>query len=121
METRSAKKWTSSGPKYRRAKRQNSAKGVSVLAGYLHIYPPLPRPVEFAEEDSLPATQRKFSIFNEHKLARSHQGSFSVRIGVSFTVAVWPGLGHQAIQYSFHVGRHIRISMFVYCYSCGGV
>ena len=70
-------------------------------------------PSNFAKEDSLPAPQRKASVFHEHDLAPAYEHRFYVRIRVPLAVPVRPRFGYQAIQRAFNVARHIRICTFV--------
>src|SRR3984893_14991343 len=62
---------------------------------YLQIS--ITRTVEFAKEDTLPATQQQLAVFHKYRLARDNQHGLHVRVRISFGVPVRPFKRNQAI------------------------
>ena len=78
--------------------------------------------VEFTEVDSLPGSEDEASLIDEDFATESHEGSFDVRITVSFRMTISGCVfGDQSPEREKHIGDDIRVGVFVDRDACGGV
>src|SRR5690348_10673470 len=62
-----------------------------------------PRPVEFAQEYSLPGAEHQPAVFDEYCLACPREDRFGVRVGVPFSVAIRAMMRNEAVQHAFEI------------------
>ena len=79
------------------------------------------RTVEFAKEDTLPATQPQLAVFHKYRLARANQHGLHVRVRISFGMPVRPFKRNQAIKRAFKIAGHVGIRALVDHDCRGGV
>src|SRR5215207_5326982 len=88
----------------------------------LHNYFSFPRPVEFAQINSLPTTEQEFAALERKGHARTDQRRFNMCVGVVLEVfKLRIVLRDQPLQKSEHVGLHVRIRVLVYRQTAGRV
>src|SRR5579871_4103261 len=95
--------------------------GSHVVRGDFNVEVAVARAVKLRKENSLPASQDQFPVFNENNLGSAHKHGLHMGIGIALDMAIRPGGGHQAIQRAFGIGGHVGVGMLGEQDSSGGV
>jgi len=74
---------------------------------------PFPRAIKLGEEESSPAAEEKFSLFEEEKGLLSCENGFDVGVRVPFTVAETRIRGNKPGKILLGIGHDIRVPGFV--------
>ena len=93
-----------------------------LLSADLDRHLSISRPVEFAEEDSLPRPQFGRAAAYQDLLAAAYQRTLAVRVGVALAVSVAGAtLRHQLFKSQEHIVSNGRVGVFIYGDSRGRV
>ena len=76
--------------------------------------------VEFAEKNSLPASEQQFSITERYGNTGTDEAGFDMSVGVFFAMMkTHPVLRNQSSERVQHVARHVGIGILVHCQTGG--
>jgi hypothetical protein len=79
---------------------------------YQHF--PFPRAVKFAKKNSLPSSQKQFSVLERNGNARTDQTRFDMRVGIVLEMAkAFVKLRNRVFQKKEHITFHVRVGIFV--------